>query len=297
MSDQRIVFGGLTIGRAQREAAKQFKRSKSSMLDARILMKTVLGVDDAYLIVHENRILTIDEAASFDALVQRRLSSEPIAHIVGEREFWGLPIKVDPGVLVPRADSETLISVAVSLRGKEGPYRILDLGTGSGCLLCAMLSSFPNASGVAVDQNEDAARLARKNLMALGFEGRATVFVGKWMTALSGEFDIVISNPPYIPFGDAGQLSDEVAHFEDPQALFAEENGMADYKEIFDGVERLLAPNGLVIAEIGDGQAQSLELIARDAIQESCIGIENDLNGRPRAIFLDSGARKPKEKD
>lgn len=288
MLDPSFDFRDVSLGRAQRDAAKTFAHSETPMLDARVLMKAVLQVDDAYLIYHENRLLSDEEAARFGEHASRRAAQEPIAHIIGEREFWGLSIAVEPGILVPRADSETLISVAVERRNKDTPYRVLDLGTGSGCLLCAMLASFENATGLGIDINEKAALLATRNLKTHGLASRSAMMVGRWAAAINGKFDIIVSNPPYIPLTDGESLPKEVVNYEDPRALFSGINGNDDYELIVESISSLLNVGGLVVMEVGDGHADSLKAMFEKSAMNGEVGLANDLKGAPRAIFLDT---------
>lgn len=288
MLDPALDFRAVSIGKAQRIVAKEFAHSETPMLDARVLMKAALDVDDAYLIYHENRLLTSEEAERFHLFASRRKSQEPIAHITGVREFWGLEIEVEPGILVPRADSETLISVATTRRDQTGRYRVLDLGTGSGCLLCAMLASFKNATGLGIDINFDATLLATRNLSSLGLSERGKVMAGQWATAIKGKFDIIVSNPPYIPIGENATLPKEVVGFEDPRALFSGPKGDLDYKVILESLQGLLCEGGLVVIEVGDGQAAALEEMMKTLPITGEIGLVDDLKGAPRAIFLDT---------
>lgn len=288
MLDPGFDFRNVPLGRAQRDAARTFTHSETPMLDARVLMKAALQVDDAYLIYHENRLLTAEEAAHFAAYASRRAAQEPVAHIIGAREFWGLSIAVEPGILVPRSDSETLISVAIERRDKDKPYRILDLGTGSGCLLCAMLASFQNATGLGVDINEKAALLATRNLNSHSFDDRSAVMVGRWATAIKGKFDIIVSNPPYIPLADSEGLPKEVVSYEDPRALFSGDSGGDDYQLILESLSSLLNIGGLVVMEVGDGHADGLQAMVEKLAMNGEVGLVNDLKGAPRAIFLDT---------
>jgi len=280
-------FNGLSIGRAQRQAAGLFRTSETPMLDARILIKAALGLDDAALIASERRDVTQQEAEVFRSLVIRRMRSEPIAHIVGSREFWGLDILVKPGILVPRADSEVIISIATNKRSLDAPLRVLDLGTGSGCLLCALFASFPNAHGIGVDINPIAVELAEKNLSRLGFSERATILNSNWMDEVHGQFDLIVSNPPYIPTHDEGVLPQEVRDYEDHTALFSGPDGMDDYRRILGNIRSYLAPQSLLIFEVGDGQAEALEVCFGQLGPPINMGIEADLRDMPRAIWAD----------
>lgn len=287
MPDCENRFAGLTVGAAQRRAAELFVLSSTPMLDARILMRKALGVDDATLIADENRKLTNDEGKIFALFVKRRRHAEPVAYIVGVREFWGLEFMLEPGILVPRADSETLINVATQRRPAHHALRILDLGTGSGCLLSALLFCFPEATGVGVDINPQAVQLARRNLANLGLNKRGHVIESNWIDAVSGQFDVVVSNPPYIPSADLSNLPDEVRLYEDHRALLSGADGLQDYQTILTSIRSVLAQNALIIFEIGDNQSEALQLLFSPFEHDASIGVARDLNSRPRAIFAD----------
>lgn len=218
---------------------------------------------------------------SFDVLVARRLNHEPIAYITGSRGFWTVEIGVGPGVLVPRADSETLIEAAVAhFAGTDGPKRVLDLGTGPGTLLLAALAEWPAAAGVGVDASEAALAYARRNAEALGMADRAALKAGDWATGLTGPFDLILCNPPYI--GTAEELGPEVRDHEPTSALFAGEDGLDDYRRIIPDLPRLLAPAGLAVVEIGWTQGQAVSALMRGAGLDPVL--HHDLGGRPRAI-------------
>lgn len=274
----------MTLETCLRAAAQRLAASDTPALDARVLAKHALGLDDAGLIVEAKRALTAEEEATLDALVARRAAGEPVAYIVGEKEFRGLTFRTAPGVLVPRPDSETLIEAAASRRAQDAPLRVLDLGTGTGCLLCALLAHFPNAAGVGVDVNETALALAAANASALGLEGRARFLNSDWAAAVEGTFDLVVSNPPYIRESDRAGLPVEVRDHEDPRALFAGEDGLGAYRAIAAAAPRLLAPGGLMILELGTGQAGPVGALMAAALPGALVEVEPDLAGRPRAL-------------
>lgn len=270
-----------------RAAAARLANSDTPILDARVIVKHAFGLDDAGLILEAGRELTAEEVARLDALVARRAAGEPVAYIVGEKEFWGLTFRVEPGVLVPRPDSETLIEAAVRRRPRAAALRILDLGTGTGCLVCALLSVFPNAVGIAVDRNQTAARLARDNARTLGLADRLAVVCGDWGAPLAGRFDFIVSNPPYIRAGDRARLPVEARNYEDPAALFAGPDGLAAYRRIFAAAPDLLAERGLMILELGEGQDGAVGALARGAFPQARIETAADLACRPRALVID----------
>lgn len=277
----------LRLGALVRWGASQLGGSASPMLDARALAKAAFGMDDAALILNEDRLLDCAERDRFAAMIARRGRGEPVAHIVGRREFWSLDIEVAPGVLVPRPDSETLIASVLKRRPKSEPLRILDLGCGSGALLCAILHEYPAASGVAVDLNPDAVMVTSRNLDRLGFGPRAAVLNGSWFGPVTGPFDVVISNPPYIPAGERDRLPREVRDFENPLALFAGADGLEAYRTILAACRNYVNPDGLIVLELGAGQADAVKKIATAALPDGRIDIENDLAACPRALVID----------
>jgi release factor glutamine methyltransferase len=206
-----------------------------------------------------------------------------MAYILGEREFWGLPFKVTPAVLVPRPDSETVIEAALSLMpDRARAWRLLDLGLGSGCLLLTLLREFPNARGVGLEVSLEALAVARGNAEALGVAARATLLEGDWRTPnwtqpLGGPFDLVVSNPPYIEAAAIDGLMPEVARYEPRLALDGGVDGLAPYRRIAAAGQELLAPGGLLLTEVGEGQATEIT------------GIFGAAGLRPGAPFKDLG--------
>lgn len=252
--------------------------SATPRLDAELLMAHSLGVSHQDLLLKH---LGDPAPGSFDALVERRLAHEPVAYITGSRGFWTVEIGVGPGVLVPRADSETLIDAAVAhFAGTAGPWRVLDLGTGPGTLLLAALAEWPEAHGLGVDASEDALAYARRNADALGFAERAVFELGDWATGLDGQFDLILCNPPYI--GTAEELGPEVRDHEPAGALFAGADGLDDYRRIIPDLPRLLAPGGIAVVEIGWTQGEAVSALMRGAGFDPVL--HHDLGGRPRAI-------------
>ncbi len=270
-----------------RRVAGLLVRSPTPRLDARVILKEALGADDAGLIARDGDDLDPEQRLRVDALAARRASGEPISHILGRREFWGLEFKVRDGALAPRPDSETLIAAIVKRLDHDKPIRILDLGVGTGCLIGALLSEFPQATGFGVDRSPLFASLARANLHWLGYGDRSLVIAGFWADAVAGVFDVVVSNPPYIALGEAAALSREVREFEAPEALFAGADGLDAYREVLAAARKTLAPNGLLVLEIGDGRRADLEALTRQAFPLVNVVIESDLSGAPRALVLE----------
>jgi release factor glutamine methyltransferase len=259
--------------------------SDTARLDAELLMAHALGIDRSALLLRQADLRT---PASFAALVNRRLAHEPVAYITGRQAFWDLELTVTPDVLIPRADSETLIEAALdAFAGGDGPAYILDLGTGSGALLLAALSAFPDAQGVGVDASEAALQVARGNAEALGFADRATLrpldwCAPDWETAFDRPFDLILCNPPYI--AAAFDLAPMVADYEPHQALFAGDKGLDDYRCLLPHMAGLLTPEGVAVFEIGFDQAESVGLLAKQAGLTSALRC--DLAGHPRCLLL-----------
>ncbi|MCW9033590.1 MAG: peptide chain release factor N(5)-glutamine methyltransferase [Rhodospirillales bacterium] len=259
--------------------------------EAQLLACHFFDVDMAKVLGRPDLEVPKDTIPSFDQAVHRRANREPISHIFGEKEFWGLAFKVNKHTLTPRPDSETLIEAVLErIEDKTEKLRILDLGTGTGCLLLSLLSEFPHASGVGVDLSEEALLVAIENAQSLGLEGRATFKQGSWFEGATGEFNIIISNPPYIPKADKANLEPEVADHEPHMALFGGEDGLDCYKEIPEQAIQFLKPNGLLVFEVGIHQALDVSgLLQKNGYSQ--IGIKKDLSGIERCV---SGSQDPK---
>lgn len=283
----------MTIDASLRAAAKRLVNSDTPLLDARVLLKFATGYGDAGLIAQGDAALTPTQQKKFDDAIARCAEGEPVAYITGVKEFWSLPFRVGPEVLIPRADSECLIEAALARRTNGEVRTILDLGTGSGCLLCALLYELPAAFGVGIDISPPAAAMARTNAGRLGLAARAAFLGGDWAGAIAGPFDIVIANPPYIRAGDP-DLSPDVGRFEPGSALFAGPDGLDAFRAILADAPRLLAPCGLFIIECGADQAESLAPMVAKTFPDACIEVVQDLKGRLRAVLAD-GKRSAKK--
>jgi release factor glutamine methyltransferase len=223
--------------------------------------------------------------ASLTPLVTRREAHEPLALIVGHREFWSLEFAVSPATLIPRPESEALIEAAIAAFANcEPPRLVLDLGTGTGCLLLATLSEFRASFGIGVDRSAEAAALAARNAAALRLADRALFVCGDWADALSTRFDLVLGNPPYIPTEDLGTLMQDVARYEPRAALDGGLDGLAAYRSLIPVLPRLMTPTGVAVLEIGAGQAETAVELARQA--EFAADLRPDLAGIPRALVL-----------
>ncbi len=277
------------MAKALREAAQALEpMSETPRLDAELLMAHALETN------RQDLLLNLPELAVpgiFQALLERRKAHEPVAHIIGEREFWSLPFQVSSDVLIPRPDSEILIETAVQLGVTQAPKAILDLGTGSGALLLAALSEFPDARGVGMDASAAALTVAHNNADNLELADRATFLLLDWTTPawqqnLGGTFDLILANPPYV--STKTQLSREVAEFEPHQALFAGETGMDDYEIIIPALDGLLSGNGTALLEIGFDQAVPVTKLAEKyGYHVEC---KQDLGRNDRLAILRRGA-------
>lgn len=235
---------------------------------------------------NNNPPLEGEKVRVFDSFVARREKHEPVAYITGHREFWSLDFLVEPGVLIPRADSETMIeAVLKAFPDKSAPLSVLDLGTGSGCLLAAVLSEYPNAAGLGIDAAETPLRIASTNLMRLGFERRAEIRRGSWAEGLAGPFDVILCNPPYIPAADIQSLDSDVRDFEPHAALASGPDGLDDIRKLAPAIKNLLRPQGWGFVEIGIGQAESAWAIFSKA-GLTVDRVAADLSGVPRIVIL-----------
>jgi len=252
-------------------------------------MVAALGLSTAEVIARPQRHLGEEEQVRIGAIARRVIAREPLSRVLGHREFWGLDFALSPDTLDPRPESETLVeAVLARLTDRDSAYRFLDLGTGSGCLLLALLSEYPKASGVGVDVAFGAAAAARHNAERFGSPGRACFIVGHWGGALAGGFDAVVANPPYIATAELAGLPPEVRDHDPRRALDGGADGLAAYRAIAGELPRLLMPGGLFIGEIGAGQA---EMAAR-IVAAAGLAVEDiaaDLAGVPRALI----ARRP----
>ena len=279
-SARRIVAGLLE------QAGKE-----SPALDARLLIGHALGVDHAALAASPMRMLTALEQESIARVTARRLNGEPVARIVGVKEFWGLPLKLSPATLVPRPETETIVEAALAMmnadRVRSGPLVIADLGTGSGALLLALLHEWPDAFGVGTDLNPDAIATARANAKALGLSQRAAFVVTDFGAAFTTAFDLLVSNPPYIASRDIPLLAPEVSRHDPRMALDGGADGLDAYHAIARQAPGLLRPGGLMVLEIGAGQAADVEaILAAGEGLESAAPIRCDLAGVPRAVIF-----------
>jgi release factor glutamine methyltransferase len=258
-------------------------------LDARLLLAHAAEVAPQTILLNPERALSSAARARLDALVRRRLDREPVSRILGRRAFWTLDLALSPATLDPRPDSETLIeAVLAALPDKTLSRRVLDLGTGTGCLLLALLSEWPAATGLGIDVAPDAIATAEGNARSAGVEARARFARGDWGTGLDGPYDVIVSNPPYIPTGTIANLMPEVARHDPLAALDGGPDGLAAYRRLAPDLARMLALEGLAVLEHGEGQADAVaEIMGGHGLVER--GRRADLAGRQRCLLLGRG--------
>ncbi len=278
----------MTIADTLREAACALAQfSDTARLDAELLMAQALGVSRSELLLRHGGAAV---PAGFAPLLARRMGQEPVAHILGRQEFHGLEFLVNADVLIPRADSETLVEAA--LAACPAPARVLDCGTGSGALLLSVLAERPRAEGIGIDRSPAALTVAAANAARLGLADRARMVPADWSVpgwaADLGSFDLILANPPYVE--EAAVLARSVRQFEPAGALFAGPEGLDDYRLLIPQLPGLLAPGGKAVVEIGASQAEAVTAIAGAA--DLSASLHRDLGARPRVLVLEIGLGK-----
>ncbi len=252
--------------------------------EARLLLQAASHLSIAAQVADPELIVDSGAAQRFQALVSRRAAREPMAQILGRREFWSLDFRVTRDTLDPRPDSETLVQVALSLLAdRKAALRVLDFGTGTGCLLLAILHELPNSTGLGIDKSPAAIAVAVENARALGLDRRAAFQLGDWDAGLAPGFDLIVANPPYIPSDEIATLQPEVAHFEPHLALDGGPDGLAAYRRLLPAAAGLLVAGGLAAFEVGQHQADS---VARLGVAAGLrhVATECDLGAVPRVV-------------
>jgi release factor glutamine methyltransferase len=279
-----------TIEAARRALTTRLKSAAndSAELDARLLIGHALGLDLTGLITAAQRQLTSDESARLEDVARRRLAGEPVARILGEKEFWGLPLQLSAATLVPRPDTETVVELALELLRTGGnldrPLRIADLGTGSGAILLALLSELPAAQGFGTDISEGALQTAGANAARAGLSERTTFIACDYASGLTRPFDLIVSNPPYIRSADIDGLAAEVRNHDPLAALDGGTDGLDAYRALIPQAARLLAPGGPLVVEAGQGQSGPIQALMAAAGLTPVIAPKADLAGIPRAV-------------
>ena len=264
-------------------ALKASNNSDEEKLEAQLLLERVLTVNHAWLITHADDKINSETHQQFEALIQRRISGEPIAHILGEREFYGLAFKVTPDTLIPRPDTETLVEAALAKISPSETTRILDLGTGSGAIALAIAKHRPNANVIAVDASQAALSVAQENAKALNIHN-VQFLLSDWFSTLTNQhFDVIVSNPPYIEQDD-GHLKQGDLRFEPISALASGEDGLDDIRQIILDAFAHLKPKGWLMFEHGYNQAKSVSVLLASA-HFSSIETLKDLGSNDRVTF------------
>jgi release factor glutamine methyltransferase len=253
--------------------------------EARLVIALALGIDPAAVLGWPERAVAADAVAAATALVARRARGEPFARLKGRREFWSLDFALSPDTLDPRSDSETLVAAALAdIPDRAAKLRIVDFGTGTGCLLLALLSELPQAQGVGIDIAAGAIAVAERNAQALGLAARAGFRRGGWDTRIDGPADVILANPPYIPASEIGRLPREVSAFDPVGALDGGPDGLSAYRLLGPAIRRLLTPLGSAYVEIGAGQGSQVARIFVES-QLTVRAVKQDLAGVERCVI------------
>lgn len=287
------------IGAARRIVTRLFEEAgiDTPALDARLLIGHALALNHTALATSSDRKLTVDEQDAIARLVARRLKSEPVARIVGEKEFWGLPFRLSPAALVPRPDTETLVQAALTAidehKRRNAALLIADFGTGSGAILLALLHELRNAFGIGTDRSAEAIATARENAAALELSSRTAFAMMDFGAALKRGFDLVVSNPPYIPSGDIATLARDVREHDPRLALDGGADGLNAYRAIARQAPDLLRDDGTIVVEIGIGQAADVTAIFERNGAFARTATHTDLAGIARALTFRRSSRDP----
>ena len=257
-------------------------------LETRILIEDIAGIPKTELLFQKGRDLSPEHALQIEAMIKRRIDGESLGRILGYRDFWTSRFYLSADTLEPRPDTETLIEEVLKENFK--PRSILDLGTGTGCILLSLLQEFPEATGTAVDKAEGACITARQNAVRLGLENRTTILNGSWFDPLpkDSKFDLIVSNPPYIPSAEIRNLQSEVKNHDPILALDGGNDGLDPYKFLCTNLKKYLEPNGIVVLEFGVGQASDITRIVEEA-GATLIRVTKDLGGLERVIKFTYG--------
>ena len=288
----RIIPGlkdGASVSEALQLIAQTFRAAgiDDADVDARVLAGHALHLDRARLVSQSDRVLEAREVNAISGLAARRLKREPVSRILGRKEFWSLALAITPDVLVPRPETETVVEGALDFVVRNGlrmeKLRILDIGTGSGALLVALLNELPNATGIGTDISRAALEAAQINVAQFGFESRSSLIACDMAAGVEGQFDLVVSNPPYIARGQIASLAPEVRDYDPMMALDGGDDGLTAYRSISADAKRILAQGGRLFVEMGAGQEPAVRELFTNA--GLVVGIaRNDLAGTPRVL-------------
>lgn len=275
----------LTEWRQAIEIALADKEFPNATQEAKWLLAGALNKTPAFIILESSYTPSEEEEIRIQDWLHRRLKGEPLARLKGVREFWSLPFELNESTLDPRPESELIVEAVLDWVGgrKDEAWKILDLGTGSGCLLISLLTELPQARGTGIDCEENALSMARTNAEFNKVSERTTFQKGNWAENLTGPYDIIVSNPPYIPLKDKDSLDKEVLHFDPSQALFGGEDGLNAYQTLAPDIKRLISPEGIAVLEMGYGQRQDIEHIFKTHDFDICL-VRKDHAGIDRVI-------------
>ena len=273
----------LAAARARLEAAGL--HAADAAIDAEVLARHILGWDRAGLIVHGRNPEPPDFPARLDAAIARRAEREPVAHIIGRREFWGLEFEVTRDVLIPRPETEIIVEEALAFAAAHPCRTVVDVGTGSGCLAVAIAHALPAVRVTAVDVSVAALEVARRNAVRHAVAERIAFHQGDVLEGLQGRVDLIVSNPPYVPDGDAESMQEDVVRYEPRTALFGGRNGLDVVDRLFHQAADHLEPGGQLIVEFGFGQAEQVARLG-EAAGWRIVRIRQDLQAIPRTIIL-----------
>jgi release factor glutamine methyltransferase len=279
-----------TLGELRREAVARFRNSgiESAEADARVLLGHATGLDPAQLLAADRGEAGESVIAMFESAISRRVAGEPVARITGIKEFWSLSFALGGETLVPRPETETVVEAALAqIADRQRAISVLDLGTGTGAILAALLSELPNARGVAVDKSDAALRVARANMQRLSLHDRVTYLCSDWTAALGGTFDLIVSNPPYVVSADLALLSPEVHEHDPPLALDGGVDGLHAYRAIVNQIGDRLVANGFAVLELGSGQEADVAALVNSSDRLEVKGPAlRDLAGIARALVI-----------
>jgi len=277
-----------TAGQATEALTARFAAAgiDTPRLDARILVAHILNIRPQDIVIRSDKPLTADQADALEGMARRREAREPVSRILGRRGFWSLELAVSADTLDPRPDTETVVeAVLEAMPDRAAPLRILDLGTGTGCILLALLAEYPSATGIGVDIADGAVATATSNAKTAGVSDRAEFLIGDWTQGLeiTGTFDVIVSNPPYIPDGDVVGLEPEVRIHDPRRALVGGPDGLEAYRVLSPLVADRLNPTGVVVFEVGIGQAPDVDTLLR-AANFQIVWNRADLGGVDRCV-------------
>ena len=287
MTGAGTIDAARTVWRLIGDGARRLDQAgiDTARLDAELLMAFALSTTRERLYLDPDRPVDDEATRAFQASLAQRAARRPLAQIAAQKEFWGLVFTVTPDTLVPRPDSETVVEVALGPGGPDRPRRLLDLGTGSGCLLLALLHELPDAWGLGVDASPAAAAVARRNARSLGLGQRCAIVVGDWAAPLAAGpgFDVIVANPPYIRTDEIAGLAPEVRDWEPRAALDGGADGLDAYRAIAGLAPAVAVPEGRLVVEIGSDQAGDVAaVLARHGYRG--VNTHDDLAGRPRVV-------------